>query len=166
MLSLLNLSLVVFRSVMVVWLMALAPSLFLSVVLICGILDLTSPSCLLLILTLAILVNVTMNCLFILPSHSVISCRLFSCWIPQTGWSDFYSLILLPMGNLSYCRFQNTATDLADCMDHFDETVIPSRDDDIDEDTEYLSVEEGRARDRIIRMAKKIAHEHPGDYSD
>lgn len=46
------------------------------------------------------------------------------------------------MGNMSYCRFQNTVIDLQDCYDHSDEE---------------LSKEEQRAKDRLIRICKQIA---------
>jgi len=52
------------------------------------------------------------------------------------------------VSNMSYCRFQNTASDLRDCLDNFD-------DDD-------LSDEERKARRRIIRMCVDIA----SDYGD
>lgn len=51
------------------------------------------------------------------------------------------------MGNMSYCRFTNTASDLRDCCEAMD-------------DTEGLSAEETAARLRIIRMAKQIAEEY------
>lgn len=48
--------------------------------------------------------------------------------------------------NLSYCRFQNTLRDLQDCEEHFD-------DDD-------LSEEEKRARDRMLKLCKRIVDDH------
>jgi len=68
------------------------------------------------------------------------------------------------MANMSYCRFENTANDLRDCMDHFDEEVEPIHDEDVDVDTEYLSIEEGRARDSIIAMAEEIVRCHSTRY--
>jgi ElaB/YqjD/DUF883 family membrane-anchored ribosome-binding protein len=47
------------------------------------------------------------------------------------------------MPNLSYCRFQNTADDLADCRDHIDD--------------EHLSAKEDRARTRLITLCREIA---------
>lgn len=47
------------------------------------------------------------------------------------------------MGNMAYCRFENTANDLSDCYDVFD-----------DHD---LSYRETIARKRIIKMAVDIA---------
>jgi hypothetical protein len=52
------------------------------------------------------------------------------------------------MGNMSYCRFENTAADLRDCLENMD---------DCD-----LSESEKRARKRIIKMAKQITD----DYGD
>ena len=46
------------------------------------------------------------------------------------------------MPNMSYCRFENTAADLADCLEHFDEE---------------LSKTEDKARNNIIAMAVQIA---------
>jgi len=48
------------------------------------------------------------------------------------------------MGNMSYCRFENTASDLADCAEHMDEM-------------EELNKYETRGRDRIIEMSVSIA---------
>ena len=47
------------------------------------------------------------------------------------------------MSNMSYCRFQNTVQDLADCEDHMDDTE--------------LSSDEVEARNKLIRLAKRIA---------
>ena len=47
------------------------------------------------------------------------------------------------MGNMGYCRFQNTRNDLEDCAD-----VIGEVDD--------LSDEEARARKGLIRLCRKI----------
>ena len=49
------------------------------------------------------------------------------------------------MGNMSYCRFENTVDDLEDCQEHIS--------DDIDE----LTHEERRARRKMIRICKEIA---------
>jgi hypothetical protein len=49
------------------------------------------------------------------------------------------------MSNMSYCRFENTANDLEDCMEHmYDDT---------------LSNSEESARQRIIQMAREIFDE-------
>ena len=50
------------------------------------------------------------------------------------------------MGNMGYCRFENTVPDLEDCQEHL-----------FDED---LSEEEERARKRLIRICKEIAAEY------
>ena len=49
------------------------------------------------------------------------------------------------MSNMSYCRFENTANDLADCVDNWD---------DIDKDNE----DEVKGRNRIIRLAREIVN--------
>ena len=46
------------------------------------------------------------------------------------------------MGNMSYCRFQNTVQDLDDCFENFDDAK---------------SEEEKRARKRIIEICVEIA---------
>lgn len=48
------------------------------------------------------------------------------------------------MGNLSYCRFENTAKDLRDCLEHFDED---------------LEGYEFKARNKIVQLAKQIVDE-------
>lgn len=48
------------------------------------------------------------------------------------------------MANMSYCRWQNTATDLADCVAH------------LEDGKETLSSEERAAQLRIFDMAKEI----------
>ncbi len=50
------------------------------------------------------------------------------------------------MGNMSYCRFQNTVGDLEDCYDNFD-------DDD-------LSEEEERARKRLLKICQNIVNDY------
>ena len=51
------------------------------------------------------------------------------------------------MANMSYCRFQNTASDLRDCYDHMD--------DEIEDDSA-----ESKARRRMIRIACDIADDY------
>jgi hypothetical protein len=60
------------------------------------------------------------------------------------------------MANMSYCRFSNTVTDLQDCFDHMWT--------DGGDDPE-LSVEEAKARKRLIQLARDIAAEFP-EYED
>lgn len=48
------------------------------------------------------------------------------------------------MSNMSYCRFENTSRDLADCWHHFHET-------------DDLNGYETEGRKRIIKLALKIA---------
>lgn len=47
------------------------------------------------------------------------------------------------MANMSYCRFYNTVMDLEDCAEHMD--------DDLE------SVEEERARKRLLKLCVQIA---------
>ena len=54
--------------------------------------------------------------------------------------------------NMSYCRFQNTVIDLADCMDALEE---------IDYDLAKLSADEEKAARRLIEICKVI-----GDQDD
>ena len=51
------------------------------------------------------------------------------------------------MGNMSYCRFQNTHHDLDDCYENMD-------------DTKDLSDDEATARRLLIRMCVNIAAEY------
>jgi hypothetical protein len=55
------------------------------------------------------------------------------------------------MGNMSYCRFQNTLADLEDCYDAWEEKAEKD-----------LSLEEQRARKRLIKVCENIA----ADYGD
>lgn len=48
------------------------------------------------------------------------------------------------MGNMAYCRFQNTLGDLRDCYDNWDEK-------------DSLSLEEEKARNKLIKLCEKIA---------
>jgi len=48
------------------------------------------------------------------------------------------------MGNMSYCRFENTVRDLQDCYDNFDLN-------------ESASEHEQRARKRMIKLCVEIA---------
>ena len=54
------------------------------------------------------------------------------------------------MANMSYCRFENTVSDLKDCYDNMDTT-----------DT---SPEENKARKRLFRLCKQICEEF--EYED
>ena len=49
------------------------------------------------------------------------------------------------MGNMSYCRFENTLKDLQDCFDNLHD--------------ENLSADEVRARKRLILICKVMADE-------
>lgn len=56
------------------------------------------------------------------------------------------------MGNMSYCRFQNTLLDLRDCQEYIN-------DDD-------LSEEEKRARKKLIELCKDIAEDYDLEEGD
>ena len=53
--------------------------------------------------------------------------------------------------NMSYCRFQNTVIDLADCMDALEE---------IDYDLTKLSADEEQAARRLIEICQEIAGQY------
>lgn len=53
--------------------------------------------------------------------------------------------------NMSYCRFQNTVTDLADCMDALEE---------IDYDLTKLSADEEKAARRLIEICQEIGGQY------
>ena len=54
------------------------------------------------------------------------------------------------MGNMSYCRFENTAGDLEDCIEHINA--------DLSESSSY----ERRARKHLIELCRTIAEEFEG----
>lgn len=54
------------------------------------------------------------------------------------------------MPNMSYCRFQNTLSDLRDCETALNET---------NGDLERLSADEKKAAERLIRLCRKIGEE-------
>jgi hypothetical protein len=54
------------------------------------------------------------------------------------------------MANMSYCRFENTLSDLLDCYDSLDEDVV--------------SKSEIRAREKLIRLCRKIAEKYSNKY--
>ncbi len=51
------------------------------------------------------------------------------------------------MGNMSYCRFQNTLRDLRDCWDNWEDPQ------------DELSKEEKQARERLANLCREIAKE-------
>ena len=86
----------------------------------------------------------------------------------------FYSLILIIMANMSYCRFQNTYSDLADCVrwmqDHSD-VVFAIQDSrrisDIkacDGSEDDLSDDEAQAMIDLIEMCEDIVRDFSTDY--
>ena len=55
------------------------------------------------------------------------------------------------MGNMSYCRFQNTLEDLKDCFENWE---LEERDDE-----EYLpATHEIRARAKLLKLCQKIVN--------
>lgn len=50
------------------------------------------------------------------------------------------------MGNMSYCKFRNTLSDMYDCLD--------------DMDSELLLPEEARARKRLIELCREIVEQY------
>lgn len=54
------------------------------------------------------------------------------------------------MGNMAYCRFENTVRDLQDCFDFWEEAVGDG---------------EKKARARLLKLCKEIVKEY-GDWRD
>ncbi|MCP3681094.1 MAG: hypothetical protein GY861_00250 [bacterium] len=59
---------------------------------------------------------------------------------------------------MSYCRFQNTLSDLQDCVDYLEapsfDSVIADSDDDYDEN--MLSADETQARADLVALCNEI----------
>lgn len=55
------------------------------------------------------------------------------------------------MPNMGYCRFQNTLSDLRDCLEHWDDE---------------LSEAESKARARLLRLCSQIGTDYEFDDSD
>ncbi len=55
------------------------------------------------------------------------------------------------MGNMSYCRFENTLADLRDCADNMDESLPTD--------------EEVRARRLLIKLCVRIANDYGHEVS-
>ena len=55
------------------------------------------------------------------------------------------------MGNMSYCRFQNTLSDLQECRDHLDDD---------------LGAEEKLARRRLLKLCKRIGEDYEGEIEE
>lgn len=55
------------------------------------------------------------------------------------------------MANMSYCRFVNTATDVRDCIEHWEDD---------------LSESEAKERARLLKMCCRIASEYGGMVSE
>lgn len=58
------------------------------------------------------------------------------------------------MSNMSYCRFQNTLSDLQDCYEALGEIM--------DVDNSGLSEDEEKALKRLIKLCTKIANDWEG----
>lgn len=56
------------------------------------------------------------------------------------------------MGNMSYCRFENTLDDLQDCYEHIDSTD--------------LSPAEVCARKRLVKLCADIANDCEDEFED
>lgn len=54
------------------------------------------------------------------------------------------------MGNMNYCRFQNTRPDLEDCVEALE---------DIDFNLAELSKEEARAANALIELCQRVAQQ-------
>lgn len=55
------------------------------------------------------------------------------------------------MSNMSYCRFRNTLNDLRECSDNFDEAE---------------SEEEQKARERLLKLCRKMVSDYWEDIFD
>ena len=58
------------------------------------------------------------------------------------------------MANMSYCRFQNTSNDLADCVNVIEDAIDEGM--SIDAFLEGMSSEEQRAFRRLVDLADKL----------
>ena len=56
------------------------------------------------------------------------------------------------MGNMSYCRYENTLPDLRDCFDHWDE--------DLNSETEI------RAKRRLLKLCADIMDNYGADLDE
>jgi hypothetical protein len=61
------------------------------------------------------------------------------------------------MSNMSYCRFENTARDLQDCADHWDDVS----DEDLSSDHERRGKK--HLKETILEMAEQFAMEDDDD---
>lgn len=61
------------------------------------------------------------------------------------------------MSNMSYCRFQNTLSDLQDCYNEM--SNYSSR----EEFLESLSTDEKRAAERLLGLCEDISQEFPNE---
>ena len=56
------------------------------------------------------------------------------------------------MANMSYCRFENTLTDLHDCLNHID--------DELESETEK------KARKKLVKLCQRIIDAYPEDIDE
>lgn len=61
------------------------------------------------------------------------------------------------MSNMSYCRFENTYNDLVDCYHALNSE---------EGEDKNLSKDEKIHKDKLIKLANKIARDHAEDYGD
>ena len=69
------------------------------------------------------------------------------------SWTGKQSEGSSTLSNMSYCRFENTANDLADCIENWDD--VP--------DDELSSDHERRGKNRLKKMILEIASSLEGD---
>ena len=62
------------------------------------------------------------------------------------------------MGNMNYCKFENTLQDLRDCMDSMNAKDFDAE--ETDEDVWMLSESETEARKKLIKLCKEIAEDY------
>jgi DNA invertase Pin-like site-specific DNA recombinase len=62
--------------------------------------------------------------------------------------------------NMSYCRFQNTLSDLRDCYHNWEGDAGTYEDSEIEE----LSDDEKDAREQLLELCKKIINEHDDEH--
>lgn len=68
--------------------------------------------------------------------------KLWYWYLTGQGWHNHGGGEII-MGNMAYCRFQNTAEDLWDCYDNW-------------EDIDKNNIEENDAKQYILELCKKI----------
>lgn len=64
------------------------------------------------------------------------------------------------MANMSYCRFENTLSDLKDCYNALEDAR------DYPEENHKLSKDEQRAKDSLIELCRKLVDQFGNDTDD